>query len=403
VSSVTVTRTALRAGIGTGAVFFLAGTFLGTWASRIPALRDQTGATPTQLGQVLLVMGVGSLLSMPLTGRACTRFGARTVVLVMALVAGAALIAAGFASSVPVLAAAMFVNGFAYGSWDVAMNVHGHAAETLARRPWMPRYHALWSIGAMAGAAVGALLAGAGVSVAAHFTIVVVVSLVLLVASLTTFIDDRQVHARHAAESGTPVHRHRRSVVSRRLLAVGVVVLCGVVAEGAAADWLALLLTDERDASAATAAAGFAVFSFAMAGTRLAGPGLLAWRGRVFAVRVAGALTALGVVLTLITNVLPIAYIGAALWGLGVALIFPTCMSAAGDTPGRAADAIAFVGATGYGALLVGPPLIGFLASQVGLGVALWVVPVMGAIVVLFAPATAPPRTAREPSHPSRS
>jgi hypothetical protein len=100
------------------------------------------------------------------------------------------------------------------------------------------------------------------------------------------------------------------------------------------------------------------------------------------------------VALTLAVPVLPIAYVGAALWGLGVALIFPAGMSAAGDTPGRAADAIAFVGATGYGALLVGPPLIGFLGNRLGLGVALWVVPAMALVVVVFASATAPPSRA---------
>jgi MFS family permease len=388
VSQVTVTRAALRAGIGTGAVFFLSGTFLGTWAARIPALRDQTGATEAQLGQALLIMGLGSLLSMPLTGRACTRFGARAVVLVMAVSAGLAMVAAGFATSVLFLAAAMFVNGFTYGSWDVAMNVHGHAAETLAHRPWMPRYHALWSIGGVAGSGLGALFAGAGLPPGPHFTIVVAVCLVLLFVALTTFIDDRAVHA---AAADVPVHRHRRTVVSPRLLAIGLVVLCGVVAEGAAVDWLALLLTDERGASASAAAAGFTVFALAMAGTRLVGSGLLAWRGRVFAVRLAGAVTGLGVALTLAVPMLPVAYIGAALWGLGAALIFPAGMSAAGDTPGRAADAIAFVGATGYGALLVGPPLIGFLGDRLGLGVALWVVPLLTMVVVLFASATAPP------------
>jgi MFS family permease len=397
VSSVTATRAALRAGIGTGAVFFLSGTFLGTWAARIPAIRDQTGATEAQLGQVLLIMGLGSLVSMPLTGRACTRFGARTVVLVMAMSAGAAMVAAGFAPSVPFLALALFVNGFTYGSWDVAMNVHGHAAETMAHRPWMPRYHALWSIGGVVGSGVGALLAGAGLPPGPHFTAVVGVSLVLLVGALTTWIDDRQVHAQQAAGADVPVHRHRRGVMSPRLLAIGVVVLCGVVAEGAAVDWLALLFTDERAASASAAAAGFTVFSLAMAGTRLVGSGLLAWRGRVFAVRLAGVVTGLGVALTLAVPVLPIAYVGAALWGLGVALIFPAGMSAAGDTPGRAADAIAFVGAIGYGALLVGPPLIGFLGNRLGLGVALWVVPAMALVVALFASATAPPSRVREP------
>lgn len=399
-------RDPLRAGIGTGVVFFVSGAFFGTWASRVPALRDQTGASESELGLALLVMGIGSLLTMPFAGRLCSRFGARAVVLVTAIVTGGSLIAAGGATSVGGLTVALFAFGFTFGAWDVAMNVHGHAAETAAGRPWMPRYHAMWSIGAVVGSAVGALMARAGVAPQTQFALVVVIALLVLAAALTTFLDDRAVHAEQAAEAAELAPGTEGAVgrlLSWRLAAIAVIILCGTVGEGAAADWLALLLIDERGVGEGAAAAGYTVFAIAMAATRLLGAGILAWRGRVVAIRLAGLVTAVGVAATLATDLLPVAYLGAALWGLGVALIFPACMSAGGDTPGRAADAIAVVAATGYAALLVGPPLIGFLGERSGLGTALWVVPVLAVVVVLLAPAMAEPSRRAGRASPPRA
>src|SRR5262245_56127344 len=148
-----------RSALGTALVFAVSGALLGTWVSRLPATRDRLHATPAELGLVLLAPGIGALVSMPTTGWFCRRFGSRAAVAATALPNCALMVALAVVPSLPALGAALLAWGLLYGAWDVAMNVQGSTVEQRAGRPWMPRYHACWSVGSIAGAGLGALAA----------------------------------------------------------------------------------------------------------------------------------------------------------------------------------------------------------------------------------------------------
>jgi fucose permease len=268
------------------------------------------------------------------------------------------------------------------------MNVHGSAVEQRAAREWMPRYHACWSVGGIAGAGCGALAAQAGLPLALHLAAVAVLCTLLVAASLPSFVEDRTGHDRPQDRAPDAVHRPPRArVLTGRLLLVGVVTLCATTLEGAAADWLALYLTDERGATASLAASGYAVFAVAMAAGRFSGTAVAERLGRHGAVRAGGLVSFAGVLLTVLGPGLAAAYAGAALWALGVCLVFPAAVSAGGEAAGRPADAIAAVTTIGYGGFLLGPPLIGLLADRVGLGRALLALLVLAAGIATLAPA----------------
>jgi predicted MFS family arabinose efflux permease len=427
-----------RAALATALVFAVNGFLLASWVSRLPATRDRLGASAAELGLVLLAPGIGSLLSMPFSGRWCRRFGSRQVVAATTVAASTALVALAVVPTLVALGLTLFVWGAFYGSWDVAMNVHGSAVEQRAGREWMPRYHACWSVGGIAGAAFGALAAHAHSPLALHFTAVAVLCAALVALALRHFVEDRvevaiedrvevapqpQPLAGGAPErEGSPgpetvaaaVHSPgpdpaegrvrgrawaggrlrgrgraggRARVLTGRLLLVGAVTLCATTLEGAAADWLALFLTDERGATGSLAAVGYAVFAVAMAAGRFSGTAVAERLGRDGAVRAGGLVSLAGVLLTVLGPGLVAGYAGAALWALGVCLVFPAAVSAGGETPGRPADAIAAVTAIGYGGFLVGPPLIGLLADHVGLGRALLVLCVLAGGIAALAPA----------------
>ena len=380
-----------RAALATAVVFAVSGFMLASWVSRLPATRDRLGASAAELGLVLLAPGVGSLLSMPFSGRWCRRFGSRRVVGAATVAACAVLAALAVVPNLVTLGLGLFVWGSFYGSWDVAMNVHGSAVEQRAGREWMPRYHACWSVGGIAGAGFGALAAHAGSPLALHFTVVAVLCAAVVALALRSFIKDR-VGERRPAGDGVlgAVHNpgsRRGRVLTGRLLLVGAVTLCATTLEGAAADWLALFLTDERAATASLAATGYAVFAVAMAAGRFSGTAVAERLGRDGAVRAGGLFSLAGVLLTVLGPGLAGAYAGAALWALGVCLVFPAAVSAGGETPDRPADAIAAVTTIGYGGFLVGPPLIGLLADQVGLGRALLVLCLLAGGIAALAPA----------------
>jgi fucose permease len=374
-----------RAALGTALVFAVSGAVLATWASRLPATRERLHAGPAQLGLVLLFAGAGALVAMPSTGLLCRRWGSQAVVATTALPACAALVLLAVAPSLPALAASLFAFGGLYGAWDVSMNVHGSTVEQRAGRAWMPRYHACWSVGGIAGAGLGALAARTGTPLLTHFTVAGVLAAALVLLALRFFVPDRQP----AAGGGTRFHRQAawRALLGRRLVLVGVITLCSVIVEGAAADWLAIYLVTERATPEWLGAAGYATFAWAMAAGRFAGTTLTERLGRDGAVRAGALLSIAGVICTVAGGWVPLAFLGAALWALGVCLVFPAAISAAGETPGRPADAIAAVSTVGYGGLLVGPPVIGVLADHVGLGHALLALVLLAAAIGALAPA----------------
>jgi MFS family permease len=438
---VTSTR---RAALATALVFAVNGLLLATWVARIPATRDRLGASAAELGLVLLAPGIGSLLSMPFSGRWCRRFGSRQVVAATTVASSVVLVLLAVAPTLVALGLTLFVWGTFYGSWDVAMNVHGSAVEQRGGREWMPRYHACWSVGGIVGATLGALAAALDTPLILHFAAIAVACVALVGFALRSFIEDREGRevwesreelgepgmphrptpvlgppearedlgaplrpdpvpgppvgersptgmevssAVHNPQAHNPQAHGRPRVLTGRLLVVGVVTLCATTLEGAAADWLALFLTDERGAAASLAAFGYAVFAVAMAAGRFSGTAVAERLGRDGAVRAGGLVSFAGVLLTVVGPGLVSAYLGAALWALGVCLVFPAAVSAGGEAPYRPADAIAAVTTIGYGGFLLGPPLIGLLADQVGLGRALLVLLVLAGGIAALAPA----------------
>jgi fucose permease len=272
------------------------------------------------------------------------------------------------------------------------MNVSAHAVEVRAGRTLMPGFHAAWSIGTVVGAGLGALAAKTEIDPPVHFT-----TLALLVGAAAVLAtrsmpdraadepDDAQTLTGDEVAGEHHVPQQRALIRDPRLIGLGVMTFCAAWAEGAANDWLALMLTDDRGASEALAALGFAVFAGAMTLGRAAGNGVVATLGRVRSLRVGAVVSAVGVVALLAVPVLGIAYVGALLWGLGIAIGFPLAMSAAGETPGRGPSAIATVATIAYSGFLVGPPLIGTIAHETGLDRALWVVVVLTAGIFLLA------------------
>ena len=391
-TSTTSGTEALVARNAVGLVFALNGLCFATWVSRIPEVRADLGLTNGQLGLLLLCLAAGSVLSLPTTGAFINRFGTGTVVRAGASSAAVGLLLAGAgaeAGLVPLTAVGLFAYGVGTGTWDVSMNVEGAAVEHALGRTIMPRFHAGFSLGTVAGAGLGVLLVGLGVPMLAQLGVVAVGALLLVWGRATAFLP------------AVPVHEDRRPARSAwrepRTLMIGLMVLSLALTEGTANDWLALALVDGYDVPAWVGVAGFAVFVTSMTGGRLAGPVLLDRFGRpivLWGTMVAGGL---GVVLLVFGGPAG-AVVGIVLWGVGASLGFPVGMSAAADDPVQAAARVSVVSTIGYAAFLAGPPLLGLVADQVGVLQALLVVAVLLVPSALVVPATRAPVDAGKPT-----
>jgi fucose permease len=360
-----VAGTVSRATRGTYLAFIGAGFAFASWASRIPQVRDALELSPRSLGLVLLAIAVGSVISMPLAGLVVARLGTARTVALMACIAAVGLVIAAIGSRVGVapVVVGLFLLGLGNGTWDVAMNVEGAAVERDLGRAIMPRFHAGFSIGTVAGALLGSAMVALGVSVTAHLLLVAAIVAAGVPAAVRGFLAGAHLPAAH--EEGSPRNPLRAWTEPRTLL-VGLFVFTAAFTEGSGNDWLGVAVIDGYGAAAALGSLTFAVFLAAMTVGRWYGPGLLDRRGRVPTVRILAAVALAGLVLVVFGGSLPVAMVGAALWGIGIALGFPVGMSAAGDDPAHAPGRVSVVASIGYVAFLAGPPLIGFLGDEVG-------------------------------------
>jgi MFS family permease len=360
------------------AMFILNGALLGFWASRIPAIADSHNLTPNLLGLLLLCLAAGAIVSFPLAGRMVDSYGAAPVTRAIAVAYCAALIALGIAPSLPLLAAALFLFGMAHGAMDVAMNTWAAEVEKAAGKPIMASFHAMFSLGAGAAAALGYVAIKTGTGVPAHF---ITASLTFGIATLALAATAWQSPRSTAQKSSL------FAFPKGALVLVGLIAFASAMGEGAVADWGAVFLNRTIGTSEAQATLGYSAFSIAIFGMRLAADYLIRRIGPVRIARISGALAFVGVLMAASAQSLTLALLGFGLMGLGYAVLFPLAFSrAAADpntSPGRA---IASVATLGYGGLLLGPPVIGFVAQLTSLRLALLILAGLALMIIAFAP-----------------
>jgi predicted MFS family arabinose efflux permease len=363
-------------------LFFVNGTLLATWVSRIPAIEALRGLNHATFGLALLVVATGAIISMPIAGALSTRLGTVRICQFSALTYCLALPLLALLPDPAIWSLALFVFGAGHGALDVAMNAQAVAIEKRYHRPIMSSFHALFSIGGLTGALMGGLLATLGMRPETHFCLM---AAVLGCTALATF-----PHLLPFAElpgSVSPKKKLPFRLPNPGLLVLGVVALCAMMGEGSMADWCAVYLQRTLGTSEGFAAVGYGAFSIAMAAGRFSGDWLSAQFRPVNLVRGGGLLAVSGLLLALFAQHPVLALLGFACVGAGFATIIPIAFSAAGGTPGIPPGiAMATVTTMGYFGFLAGPPLIGFTAELVGLRCALGIIVATSSMIVLLAP-----------------
>jgi MFS family permease len=389
--------------------FIAAGVAFASWASRIPQVRDALLLTPASLGLVLLASAVGSVISLPLSGPVITRIGSRRTLTVMSILTAMSLagVAIGYHQGRLSVVIALFFLGIGYGSWDVAMNVQGATVERLLGRAIMSRFHAGFSVGTVAGALIGSAMVALEVGVTIHLLVVAVALGIAVPIGVRPFLPDTAAHEEtvdSVAASTTP--ESPKGALSawreRRTILIGIFVLAFAFAEGTGNDWIAIALIDGYGATAVIGTLGFAVFLAAMTAGRWFGPTWLDRFGRVAMNRVLTGASLVGLALFIFGENLPLAFVGAALWGVGISLGFPVGMSAGADEPPMAAARVSVIASIGYCAFLAGPPLIGFIGEQVTVLRAMIVVGAVLALAFVIAGSLRPPTSSQTPATTER-
>jgi fucose permease len=343
-----------------GLLFFLNGMLFASWVARIPLIQQKLELSHAVLGAALLAAAAGAVVTMPIAGLLNGRLGSERISRgwVIPYVGSLPLLA--LAPNVIFLVLGLFFFGCCHGALDVAMNAQAVAVDRRYPRTVMSSFHAMFSVGGLLGAAIGALMAWLKLEPVWHFTMV---SAVLGVVGWTG--------CRYLLPGVDRVEKTEGSgftLPPKALIPLGIVAVAVLIGEGAMADWTGVFLHKVLGSTEPVAAAGYAAFSIAMAAGRFSGDRLVEKFGGVTLVRISGLMAAVGLAIALYTASPWISLLGFVLVGAGYSTVVPCVFTAAGRVPGvQTGVAMASVTTMGYLGFLIGPPLIGFVAQGLGL------------------------------------
>lgn len=377
-------------------MFTLLGFSIGTWLSRLPAIRDQLDVSTGGMSVFILAMSTGSIVGLALSGRTVSWLGPRRTLFICVFIFAAAMpaVAALFWMDARVAAAAVLVIfGFTFSTSDVAVNVSGATAERALGRPRMTLLHAGFSLGTVIAMLLGTFFEATSLPVPAHF--VGAFTVVMGVAPVALFMVPRDEYTaldeRETAEETGQYRPWRDPLV----YAFGFIALSMALSEGVASDWLPLSLVDGRGVTNAFGTLVLGVFLGSMTLARVAGSWLLDRLGRVLLLRASSVLLLVGLAIVILVPATWAFIVGAVLWGAGSAFGFPVAISAAADNPAVAVKRVAAVSAIAYGAFIIGPAGVGGLGEMFGLLPTFWLLAVFALLVIVLAQMTRGPRVDR--------
>lgn len=366
-----LTRSSRKA---TQLIFFICGLGISSWAPMVPYAKERLQLNDASLGLLLLFLGAGAVVMMPLTGMLIEKYGSRKVILVTSLGMAMLLPLLLLIDSALPMGFALFFFGSCVGGVDVAMNAHAIHVQNHYGKHIMSSFHGLFSTGGLIGSLGIGFLMKSGLN---PVTSAISISILIAVIVFSQFSKLYSFEMEKTGASDRPGHSAERgngaSVwLKGSVLFLGLLCFIVFLSEGAMLDWSAVFLKEQRNIDPEFAGIGYAAFSIAMAVMRLSGDHLVA-RFTARQVICTGTLTAaLGLTLVVSTPYLFTALLGFIILGLSAANVVPLFFSQAGqlkNTP--SSRAISAITTMGYAGQLAGPALLGFVAYHYSLPAAI--------------------------------
>jgi MFS family permease len=363
-----------RVRLSTRLAFVAAGFGVACWAPMVPFAKTRCHLSDATMGLVLLLLGAGSIVAMPLAANLSGRFSSKPVVLSGGLGLALILPLLSIVSSPIVLGVALFFFGASLGSLDVAMNLHAVEVERVSERPLMSGFHALFSVGGFLGSGIVTALLSRGIALISSTIFSSIILVCLIVVAIPRMLSNRE-------RTKQPLFAIPRGVV----LVIAIFAAISFLVEGALLDWSALLLVGEHLVSVAHGGLGYMLFSIAMTFSRFVGDAIVARFGNRFVLTLGGAIAFLGLCGLILAPVAWMGLVSFVFVGLGAANIVPILFRLAGTQRTMPKGlAVAALTTAGYGGLLTGPAVIGFLSKGIGLHNAFWFLAALLACVPIF-------------------
>jgi predicted MFS family arabinose efflux permease len=363
-----------RAKLSTRLAFVAAGFGVACWAPLVPFAKTRCHLGDETMGLVLLLLGAGSIVAMPLAANLSARFSSKPVVLTAGLGLALILPLLSIVWSPIALGVALFAFGASLGSLDVAMNLHAVDVERVSEKPLMSGFHALFSVGGFLGSGFVTALLSRGIALSSSTILSSILLVSLIVVALPRMLSNQE-------RTKQPLFAIPRGIV----LVIAIFAAISFLVEGALLDWSALLLVGEHLVSASHGGLGYMLFSIAMTFSRFVGDGIVARFGNRIVMTLGGATALLGLCGLLFAPVAWIGLVSFVFVGLGAANIVPILFRLAGTQHAMPKGlAVAALTTAGYAGMLTGPAAIGFLSKDIGLHNAFWFLAALMACFPIF-------------------
>lgn len=339
--------------------YFGQGLAFASWASRIPIIKANLQLTEAQLGTVLLMLPIGQLMTMPISGKLVSKYGSHRLMPIGALLYLLVLCSISFAGNAWHLGGALLMFGIIGNICNISVNTQGVLAERMYQKSIMSSFHGAWSIAGFTGALIGLATLNFNIGTSLHFYIVTGLMLFNILLNRSFLIQDLSASAEKKSFSFKP---------DRLLISLGVIGFCSMATEGAMFDWSGVYFHDIVNAPDSLTTLGYAAFMVMMATGRFIGDGVISRIGRKRTLQISGILMFLGMMSAVLFPSLIFCTLAFMLVGLGVACNVPSVYSVAGTHKTISSGvALAMVSSVSYLGFLMGPPLIGYIAEVLNL------------------------------------
>jgi MFS family permease len=363
--------------VAVSTIFFMHGLCFASWASRIPSIQEKLNLSSAALGTILFALPVGFFVSLPFAGWLVGILKSKRVVILSAVLYSISLLSIGAASSTLMLFACLFSFGFFANLLNIAINTQAVAVEGLYQKKIMASFHGLWSLAGFVGAALGTWMMSHAIAPLQHYIVIAMVFIVMNIVCAFYLLNKDETSGEKRPLFAMP---------DKALLSLGIIAFCSMMVEGAMFDWSGLYFIQVVKVKPEYTGLGYTIFMVAMAGMRFLADGFSDKFGLKRILQVSGLLTTTGlVVAVLLPRIIP-STLGFFLIGVGVSSVVPMVYSAAGRSkslsPGTALTAVSSMGFIG---LLIGPPIIGFIAEATSLRISFLAISIMSVAVLVFA------------------
>lgn len=372
-------------------IFYFMSIGLTALVTRMPEIKSFLHVNSSELGLILLAGAIGSMSTLPFSGKLISRFGTKPLIATAFSVASVSIIGLSIAAingSVVFFAIFLFFTFAGAALTDVSVNVDGTQVEQQLQKSVMPRMHAFFSLGAFSGAGI------ATGAMALNIDLVTQTVVLMLISIAIPFVLWKMI----PSHTGQELHHKDKTEVKKDsytpwknpiIPLLGLGILGMTLAEGATNDWLTLGFVEGLDQTTTNAGVAFVILQIGMVGSRFFGGAIVDKIGRRRTLEVLAIIGIVGLLLVILTHNIYLAWLGAAMWGAGVSMAFPLFLGAAGESKNAAKD-VGAVATFGYAAFLIGPPILGLLAQSVGILNMFYVLVGFLAMSFFFARATAP-------------